>query len=521
MEKSPKILWADDEIDSLRAHILFLKQKGFEVCSVTNGTDAVEEVRNSRFDIVFLDENMPGISGLETLTRIKEMSPSTPVVMITKSEEEHIMEEAIGSKISDYLIKPVNPSQILLACKKILDSRQLVSQKSHSGYQQDFRQIGMQFYEADSFEGWTDIYRRLVKWELELESNPDKTMMDVLLNQQAEANTAFARFVTDNYLDWMNTKDASKRPVLSHDLMSGHVFPEIGKSASVFFILVDCLRYDQWKVFEPLISPYFFIDSEKQYLSILPTATQYARNAIFAGITPYEIAQKFPRIWKNDDDDGGKNLHEADFLQENVSRNRINARFNYHKILKNDDALELVQNHKTLLKSPFNALVYNFIDMLSHSRTEVGIMRELAPNESAYRSLSRSWFEFSPLLDLLKELSKHDVTVIITSDHGSMRVKKPVKIIGDRNTTTNLRYKQGRNLGYDDSRYLFTVKKPEEARLPKTNVSSSYVFTTEDYFFAYPNNYNYYVNYYRDTFQHGGISLEEMVVPLVRLTPKR
>jgi response regulator of citrate/malate metabolism len=378
-------------------------------------------VKSETYDIVFLDENMPGMNGLEALAEIKTFAPHLPVVMITKSEEEQIMEDAIGSKITDYLIKPVNPSQILLACKKILQNKQLVNQRVNTGYQQDFRKIGMQFYERNDFQDWIDIYKKLNFWEKEMEENDDQSMLEVLHNQVTEANINFGRTVMDNYLDWVATEKPEGRPVLSHEVLGQSAFRDLdGGYESVFFILVDCMRHDQWKVLEPLIAEYYHIDNERHYYSILPTATQYCRNAIFAGLFPAEIAQKYPRYWKNDNDEGGKNLFENELLREHITRSRINARFTYHKILSNDEGFALNENYKNLLKNDFNAIVYNFIDMLSHSRTEVNIIRELAPTPAAYRAVTRSWFEHSPLLELLKKLSQHKVKVVITSDHGTV-----------------------------------------------------------------------------------------------------
>lgn len=520
--ENAKILWVDDEIELLKPHIKFLEMKGFVVDSVSNGFDALEQVKAESFDVVFLDENMPGMTGLEALSEIKAVAPNLPVVMITKSEEEHIMEEAIGSKITDYLIKPVNPSQILLACKKILQNRKLVNEKVNTGYQQDFRKIGMQFYEQNDYNDWIDIYKKLSYWEKEMDENEESSMRDVLDTQVTEANVNFARYVMDEYMDWVNTVEIEDRPILSPEVMSESVFKDLKEDyESVFFILVDCMRHDQWKELEPLIAEYYYIDQERHYFSILPTATQYCRNAIFAGMHPLDISKRFPRYWKDDNDEGGKNLFENELLGEHIRRHRLDIRYSYNKILTNDQGYSLNENYKNLLSNDLNAIVYNFIDMLSHSRTEVNIIRELAPTAAAYRTVSRSWFEHSPLLDLLRKLSQHNVKVVITSDHGTMRVNRPMKIIGDRETTTNLRYKQGRNLNYKPEKFLFTIKHPEEARLPKMNVSSSYVFTSEDYFFAYPNNYNYYVKYFKDTFQHGGISMHEMIVPLVDLKPKR
>lgn len=519
---NPKILWVDDEIDLLKAHILFLREKNFDVESVSNGIDALELIRQDSYDIVFLDEQMPGMDGLTVLSEIQQIKPNTPVIMITKSEEEHIMEDALGSQISDYLIKPVKPTQILLACKKILENKRLVNEKVNSGYQQDFRNIAMQFFEDNNFKDWVDIYRKLMFWETKMGDNTDKSMEEVLTTQLGEANNNFGRFVSRNYIDWLHTSNPAEKPILSPDILPQTTFPLLDKGyESVFFILVDCLRYDQWKAFETIISELYYIENERAYCGILPTATQYARNAIFAGMMPSEIAYRYPKFWLNDEDEGGKNNFEADLLTEQIKRKKLNIKHSYHKVITNEDGKNLADNILNLMNNDLNVIVYNFIDLLSHSRTEMNIIRELAPNEAAYRSISRSWLEFSPLLRVLQTLSQRNVRIVLTTDHGTIRVKRPTRIIGDRNTTTNLRYKQGKNLNYDEgAKHLFTVRKPEEAFLPKTNVSSTYVFAMEDHFFAYPNNYNYYVNYYKDTFQHGGISLEEMIIPIVDLVPK-
>ena len=521
--ENAKILWVDDEVELLKAHVKFLELKGLTVSTANNGYDALEMVRSEPWDIVFLDENMPGMSGLEVLAEIKDIASHLPVVMITKSEEEHIMEEAIGSQIADYLIKPVNPNQILLSLKKTLQNRQLVNAKINTSYQQDFRKIGMQFFEDNDHQAWADIYRKLVRWEQQMDANPGESMQEVLHSQITEANQNFSRYVIDNYLDWLKAKDRSDRPILSPEVLDVSAFEDLkkGEYESVFFILVDCMRYDQWKELEPLLTPHYQIANERSYYSILPTATQYCRNAIFAGMYPNEIAKRFPRLWKDDNDEGGKNLHEEELLRENVNRNRLNVKTSYHKILNNEEGFALADNYKNLLKNDFNAIVYNFIDMLSHSRTEVNIIRELAPTAAAFRAVSRSWFEHSPLLDLLRKLAQHKVKVIITADHGTVHVNRPVKIIGDRETTTNLRYKQGRNLSFQNEKYLLTVRNPEEAKLPSMTLSSTYVFASEDYFFAYPNNYNHYVRYFKDTFQHGGISMHEMICPLIDLVPRK
>lgn len=513
-----KILWADDEIDLLKPHILFLEQKGYEIETVNSGVDAIESVERSNFDVIFLDEMMPGMTGLETLQQIKMLKPQIPVVMITKSEEETIMDDAIGGKIADYLIKPINPNQILLSVKKILQNKQLITEKTNLSYRQDFMNISHACDEASTFQEWTEIYRRLTYWELEIDATENKSMQDVLDTQKTEANASFAKFIKNNYLDWINNPK-SERPVLSHRLMQEKVFPSIRSGSPLFFIVIDNLRLDQWETIKPLITEYFNVEEEGAYFSILPTTTAYARNALFSGLMPSDMARIHPELWEGEDTEDGKNNNEEQFLGENLHRNRLSIKFSYHKIIQAYQGKAVVDQFNQLLRNDLNVLVYNFVDMMSHARTDMKMVRELAPNESAYRSLTKSWFEHSSLYELCRKIQHAKATLIITTDHGTKRVNKPYKIIGDKNITTNLRYKQGKNLNFESGK-VFEVSRPEDAKLPKFNVSTSYVFAVEDYFFAYPNNYNYYVNYYKDTFQHGGVSMEEMIVPIVRMSPK-
>lgn len=513
------ILWADDEIDLLKPHILFLEEKGYTVLSTQSGDNALEILDENRVDIVFLDENMPGLSGLETLEIIKSKFPSLPVIMITKSEEEYIMEDAIGSKISDYLIKPVNPNQILLSLKKNLDTSRLVSEKSTSKYQQEFRNIGMTLNERLDYTDWAELYKKLVYWELELDQSKETGMDEILQMQKSEANNQFCKFVEKNYFDWLaHPEDA---PIMSQNLLKTYIIPELKKKeAPVFLILIDNLRYDQWQTIKPFITEDFWIDTEDIFYSILPTTTQYARNSIFAGMMPSEIAKKYPDKWSNDDEDGGKNLEEQFFVEEQLKRNSLNIKSSYNKVLNLSYGNKVLSDIPSLFNNPFNVIVYNFVDMLSHARTDQQIIKELAADESAYRSVVKSWFEHSPIINTLKEIAARGGTVFITTDHGSIRVKDAVKIVGDKEVNSNLRYKQGRTLNYN-AKEVFEVKNPETAHLPKVNMSQTFVFAKGEDFFAYPNNFNHYVKYYKDTFQHGGISLEEMLLPIVKLSPKK
>ena len=513
-----KILWVDDEIEILKPHILFLEQKGYEVDTSNNGDDGLEMIMSKPYDIVFLDENMPGLTGIETLERIKKQYPNLPVVMITKSEEESIMEDAIGSNISDYLIKPVKPNQILLSLKKNLENKKLVSEKTTSSYQQEFRNISMDISNNPDFNGWVDIYKNLTRWELELEKSSDESMQEVLQFQKNEANQVFSRYVETKYLNWLNGKEKSY-PVMSPTLFKEKIFPLIDNNESLFVILIDNLRYDQWKAIQPILEEFFRVEKEELYYAILPTTTQYARNAIFAGLMPLEIERRFPKYWVAEEAEGTKNQFEGELLGEQLKRYGRDIKYAYHKILNLTNGRKLVENLPNMLNNKLTVIVYNFVDMLSHARTEMEIIRELADDEKAYRSLMVSWFNNSPLFDVIKYLADKKINILITTDHGSVRSQDPVKVIGDRNTTTNLRYKSGKSLNYNPKE-VFEVRNPHDAYLPKTNVSSTFVFCRKNDFFAYPNNYNYYVNYYRNTFQHGGISLEEMLVPVAYLKAK-
>ena len=516
------LLWVDDEIEQLRAQRLFLESKGYDVMTVSNGTDAIDLCRERHFDLVLLDEQMPGLSGLETLQRIKADHPALPVVMVTKSEEEDIMNQAIGQKIADYLIKPVNPNQILLTLKKNIHREAIETEVTQTQYQQQFQQIAMQIMDCHTWKDWVEVYKKLVHWELEL-SSTDSSMTDMLRMQKEEANLGFAKFIKKNYLDWVAqlnpTTPTGDRPVLSPEVFKTKVFPLLNEGKKVYLVVLDNFRYDQWRMLAQELNKQFDIE-EDLYFSILPTATQYARNAIFSGLMPNKIAQMFPDLWVDEDEEEGKNLNEAPLIQTQLDRYRKKNTFSYHKVNNSTDADKLMQQMANLEKNDLNVVVFNFIDMLSHARTESKMVRELANNESAYRSITLSWFRHSVIADFFRQLAQEDCKVIVTTDHGSIRCTQPVKIVGDRNTNTNLRYKLGKNLSYDDKN-LFTIHEPQKAQLPAPNLSTSYVFATGDAFLAYPNNYNYYVSYYRDTFQHGGISMEEMIIPLMTMTGKK
>lgn len=509
-----KILWADDEIDLLKPHILFLKAKGYDVTTVSNGADALETLRNDHYALVLLDENMPGLTGLETLTRINMEHPEVPVVMITKSEEENIMNQALGNRIADYLIKPVKPNQILLSIKKNLHSNQLVARQAQSDYQQAFNNISMLINSADGISDWMEVYRQLVFWEMKL-SEADSSMEELLLMQKRDANSNFCKFVKLNYEDWVNTDE---HPLMSHEIFKNRVFPLLNENEKVCFILIDNFRLDQWKVLQPMVSEYFNV-SEELYTTILPTSTQYARNSIFAGLMPLQIAEMYPQYWVEEDEDEGLNIHESKLIETQLQRYRRKEKFSYHKLNDSTAVDKYLQRLNDLKENQLNVIVMNFIDMLSHARTESKMIRELANNDAAYRSLTESWFRHSSALEIFRRYAEMGYKVIVTTDHGTIRVDNPIKVVGDRNTNTNLRYKVGKNLNYNQ-RQVYEMRNPKHFGLPAPNLSSIFICALNEDFFSYPNNYNYYVQYYTGTFQHGGISMQEMLVPLVTLTPR-
>lgn len=512
-----KVLWVDDEIDLLKPHIIFLESRNYSVTTAQSGTEALQEIEKDSFDIVFLDENMPGLTGLETLAEIKEHQASLPVVMITKSEEEYIMEEAIGSKIADYLIKPVNPNQILLSLKKNLDHTRLVSEKTTSSYQQEFRKIAMDMSMINTYKGWAELYQKLVYWELELEDIEDSGMFEILESQKTEANTQFCKFIDQNYADWFENPEEA--PTMSHTLFKEKIAPRLKNDQPTLLVVVDNLRYDQWKAFEPYLSGAYKKNTEELFYSILPTATQYARNAIFSGLMPSEMEKLHPQFWLNDTDEGGKNMYEKDFLEAQLKRLGLNLNWSYHKISSLKQGKRLSENFRSHKNENLTVIVYNFVDMLSHAKTEMEVIKELASTDKSYRSLTQSWFKNSPLMEIIQQASQLGFQLIITTDHGTINVKNASKVIGDKNTSLNLRYKTGKSLTYE-SKDVLAAKDPASIYLPSINMSSSFIFAKSDLFFAYPNNYNHYVSYYRNTYQHGGVSLEEMVIPFSVLSPK-
>lgn len=512
-----KLLWVDDEVELLKPHIMFLEKKGYTVHTCVSGTEALEKIEEERYDLIFMDENMPGLTGLETLHELKEKQANLPVIMITKSEEEYIMEEAIGSKIADYLIKPVNPNQILLSLKKNLDHSKLINAKTTSDYQREFRKIAMDLSMINTYTEWKQMYQRLLYWELELENIDDSGMLEILKTQKTEANHQFCKFIERNYTDWFT--DEENAPVLSHQLFKKKVVPHLQQKEPVLFVVIDNLRYDQFKMFENIINNHYKKVEEDTYCSILPTATQYARNAIFSGLMPEDMKKRHPNYWLDDTDEGGKNMHESDFLEAQLKRLRLNINYQYHKITNEHNGRKLAENFKSQKDNDLTVVVYNFVDMLSHSKTEMEVIKDLASTDKSYRSLTVSWFKNSPLLEIIQRGQELGFKLVLTTDHGTINVTSPSKVIGDKNTSLNLRYKTGRSLTYEE-KDVVAATDPSSIKLPKINMSSSFIFAKGDLFFAYPNNYNHYVSYYRNTYQHGGVSLEEMLIPFAVFEPR-
>lgn len=517
-ETNKNILWVDDEIELLKPHIMFLEARGYQITPVTNAEDAITLIRDKNFDLILLDEMLNGMDGLTALNEFKEINPSLPVIMITKNEEEQLMEQAIGGKIDDYLTKPVNPSQILLSCKKILDIKKIESEKLSRDYVQGFNTISMRLMDPLEAEDWIDIYLKLTEWEVQLDNHPGLGLRQTLLDQKRECNIEFGKFIERNYRQWL---ESEHRPTLSTDIIDKQVIPLLERGDQVVLIVMDNLRLDQWLTLEPLLYPYYQI-SKEYYFSILPTATPYSRNAIFSGLFPSELSKEHEELWeKGEEDEFSRNRYEHQFLEHQLARKKIklNQPLKYVKVLDLKEGKTLLKNITGLASTQLSAIVLNFIDFLAHSRSDSDVLKEIAPDEPAYRSLTLSWFEHSILLKMLKKLAQAGNKIIITSDHGSVRSLHGAKVIGDRDTSTNLRYKYGRSLKCDP-KYAINIKNPEDFKLPSRGINTNYLIAKEDYYFVYPTDFHHYLNYYKDSFQHGGVSMEEMILPIVKLEAK-
>ncbi len=512
-----RILWVDDEIDLLRSHRIFLSERGYDVTPATNGDDALALVAGENYDIVLLDEMMPGMDGLSTLDEIKSLQPTLPVIMVTKSEEEQLMNEAIGKRIDDYLVKPVNPSQIVMACKRILDARQIRAQRMMRDYVTEFQDLDSIMSNA-GWSDWIDLFTRLAHWDLEIHSHHDQSVAEMFHTQWRNCNRVFARFIENSYPGWL--ADPNTGPIMSPDVVRQFVTPHLGSDRRVYFIVIDCLRLDQWLVIEPLVAEFFNVRRET-YFSIVPTATPYSRNALFSGQFPAEMAKTYPELWASgDDDDLSLNRHEARMLSGQLGRLGLgNTTSRYEKIVGVDEGRSLGKRMGAWKSLDLVAMVFNFIDNLSHGRSESDILQKITPDEASFRSLTVAWFAHSPLFDILQWISSTDATVIITTDHGSVLSSRATLARGNRDISTNLRYKYGLNL-FCDQKEAVLVKDPTNWGLPPVSPSTNFIIAKEDFYFVYPTRYHKYDRQYRNSFQHGGISLEEMIVPVVTLTPR-
>jgi CheY-like chemotaxis protein len=510
------ILWVDDEIEHLKSHIRFLEGKGYTVSTATNGEDALRMVKEEKFGVLLLDESMPGMGGLETLNHIKDVDPGLQVVMITKNEAERLMDVAIGMKISDYLLKPVNPMQIYSACKRILESHRLQEDRFSQDYVREFTNI-QSLIDEESWESWVAIHTKLSRWDLEFDRFRGSGLEATHAEQRGTTNMQFARFVEKHYRDWVHS---TERPPLSVDIFRKFVAPQLRAGDGVFFIVIDCVRLDQWLIIEEIVRDIFDVRRD-YYLSILPTATPYARNAIFAGLFPDEIAKKYPEKWlERSKDEMSKNRYEEFFLGEQLRKISFDPqRSRYAKIYAVHEANELKKRVDALVSLPFMTMVFNVVDILTHGRNQSEILQQIAPDEAAFRSVVRSWFSHSVLLDILKACARKNVRVVMTTDHGSVLGRKASLVYGRRDTSTNLRYKFGDNLKCDEKQAIVT-RAPEDYRLPAESKTKSYLFAKEYYYFVYPTNFRDYEKHYQGSFQHGGVSLEEMILPCLTLTPK-
>ncbi len=513
-----RILWADDEIEVLQAHVLFLESKGYEVITVTNGDDAVAKINEAPYDIVLLDEMMPGKDGIDTLNEIKDSHPQTPVIMITKNEEESLMEEAIGKRIDDYLTKPVNPSQILMACKKILDKKNIINEKRSQEYAVEISRLSISLMNMNTTQDWIEQAVKIFRMDMELDASTDTDFRQILYDQRKESNKEFCKFVEKNYPLWL--ADRQNSPTLCTDIVPKYIIPHIQKNEKTILVIIDCMRVDQWFMLEPFFYEWFNIEKE-YYFSVLPTATPFSRNAIFSGLFPSEIGKRYPQYWALNDNEESLNKYEKELLELQLGRHNIpkNKDVRYVKVMNNEDARTLEKNIANYLSADVLAIVINFVDILAHSRSDLPILKEIAPNEAAYRSLTSSWFEHSPFMSIFRKIAETSATTYITSDHGSVRGLHGTKVIGDRETSTSLRYKYGRSLKVD-KKHAAIIKNPEDWKLPAKGVNTNYIIAKEDYYFVYPNNYHKFLSHYKDSFQHGGISMEEVILPLVKLEGK-
>jgi DNA-binding response OmpR family regulator len=513
-----KILWIDDEIEALRPHILYLNEKSYDVTPVSNGDDAISMIKTFRYDVILLDQMMPGQDGMSVLARVRELDSTIPLIMVTQCREDELINEALGKRISDFLVKPIGGAQIASTLKRVLDQTKIIEEQVPHKYTEDFNQIRLIKDSAPDWRNWAEIYLKLVEWDLEFDLLGETGLEETHLEQKKECNALFSDYVAENYTRWIRGEDA---PVLSVDVLDRFVIPHLRKNKQVYFIVVDCLRLDHWLAIEPLLQPYYYID-QSCYYSILPSATLYSRNALFSGLFPLELSEKFPQYWlENSENQTSTNRFEKQLLQSKL-RNaglRLKPGLRYFKIFDAKGGNEYIRQVSSFERISLSALIVNFIDILTHQRSQLDVLQQIAPDESAFRSLAKSWFAHSALFEILKIISPRDAVVVLTTDHGSVLGNRPTKAFGNRQTSTSLRFKVGTDLACDEGQAVY-IKQPNSYKLPAESSNKNYIIAKDDYYFVYPNQFHEYTRQFRGGFQHGGISMGELIVPVVTMTSR-
>lgn len=522
-ETSRRILWADDEIDLLKPHIRFLEQKGYAVTAVPNGEDALAALERERYDVLLIDEMMPGLGGLETLDRLKQSDSTLPVILVTKSEEETLMEEAIGRRITDYLIKPVNPSQVFLACKRVFDAQKLQDSQRARDYVGEMQRWQMLDRRRLDWAGWVDLAVDVARWDVALDGAPEAGLQQAHADFRRGLDIDFGRLIEERYPGWAQAaaRGAGDRPMLSTDVVRRAVVPHLQAGTRVMFVVIDCMRLDQWFTLEPLLEEWYTIERD-YYCSILPTATPYSRNAIFSGLLPAQLFKTHPDLWQeSSNDERTKNRFERQLLELQLQRLRVTPPrgTKYLKIYDAEEANNTRRQINSFAGLSLVSMVFNFLDILAHGRSESEILQELAPDEAAFRAVMKAWFTHSPLYEIFQALASQDCVVVVTTDHGSVLGRRAALVHGNRDTSTNLRYKFGINLNTDPKQAII-VRRPMDYLLPDDGVNKNYVLAREDFYFVYPTRFHEFERQYRGSFQHGGVSMEEMVLPLVTLRPR-
>ncbi len=513
-----RLLWVDDEIDLLRPHLLFVQGRGYHVDAVSNGDDALELLRLSTYDLVLLDEQMPGRSGMEVFDEIRRLDARVPVVMVTKSEEDRTMTEAIGRRVADYLVKPTSPRQVLSVVTRLLEGEALQQQFVARDFTTRFRELNALRSVPRGWREWMDTYSELVDWELRLRDAGETGLLASLETLLDDFRREFCRFVVQNYAGW--AAGTGDRPPLSTDVVPQFLRPLIGEGRTALFVIIDCLRLDQWRTLLPLLTPYAEVE-EALYYSILPTATPFSRNAIFSGWFPDRIAERTPGWWGGDGE-GSLNAFERELFEEQVGR--LLGRsipVHYEKIFASGDGEAALRRLPGYLSQPgVTAMVFNFVDLLTHGRSESAVLWEVARDKEALRALTRQWFERSEALTAIREALRQGIPVLLTTDHGSIHCHRPATVFAKRDTTQNLRYKFGDDLRAEDPSLAFSTSDEATLRFPAGRAATNYLLALEDVFFVYPTKLRQYQARYRGSFLHGGISPEEMVLPVALLSPR-